>query len=152
MPRKFGAKRPPKPPIFPSTSGPCVLFTRAWMRFLTRLPKSTSTPARAYAFVFFAADFTAEFRTNCDRRASMQIRKQRWLRFFGGERFGTAFALFHDVLVQLRVHGERIVAREAGEAELVSRFAGRPHHSFHIEVPEAVDAEVFADLFHRELI
>ncbi len=29
IPEKLGAKRPPKPPIFPRTSAPWVLFTRA---------------------------------------------------------------------------------------------------------------------------
>ena len=47
IPEKFGANKPPNPPMFPSTSGPCVLLTRAWMRRLTRLPRSTSTPASA---------------------------------------------------------------------------------------------------------
>ena len=36
---KFGANRPPKPPIFPSTSGPCVCLTSPWILPLRRLPK-----------------------------------------------------------------------------------------------------------------
>ena len=47
IPEKFGAKSPPKPPIFPRTSGPWVSRTRAWMRSLTKVPEINVHAARA---------------------------------------------------------------------------------------------------------
>src|SRR5206468_815941 len=46
------AKSPPNPPTFPSTSRRCVDASSAGNPAFTLLPKSISTPARAYAFIF----------------------------------------------------------------------------------------------------
>ena len=72
--------------------------------------------------------------------------------FLLGQRFGAGFAFFHDELVQLRIDRQRIIAGETGEAKFVHRPAGRAHHSFDIEITEAVDAEIFADFLHRHLV
>jgi hypothetical protein len=53
IPGKLTRNNPPNPPIFPSTCGPCVWLTNAPMSRFSLFARSTSTPARAYAFPFF---------------------------------------------------------------------------------------------------
>src|SRR4051794_8208826 len=74
------------------------------------------------------------------------------MRTLCGQRLGASFAFFHDVLVELRIDGQGIVTSEAGETELVHRFAGCAHHSIDIQVTKAVDPKVSADLFHWHLV
>ena len=51
IPGKLARNNPPNPPIFPSTCGPCVCLTNAPMPRFSLFARSTSTPARAYAFL-----------------------------------------------------------------------------------------------------
>src|SRR4026207_2104663 len=69
-----------------------------------------------------------------------------------GERFGALLAFLHDELVQRRIDGQGIISIETGQAKAIHRLSGRSYHAFHIEVTEAVDTEVFADVFHRHLV
>src|SRR6266850_263064 len=155
------------------------------------LPRSTSTPARAYAFFFFvmssevetslfliltardlirsllvrsasglpvhvaaspAAPFSTPLRSARNDKQLFQIREQGRMCFLIGERFGAVLAFFHNELVQCRVNGQGIISIETGQAKAIHRFSRRPYHAFHIEVTEAVDTEVFADVSHRHLV
>src|SRR6266508_492917 len=108
IPGKFARNKPPKPPILLNTCGPCVCLTSDWMPRLSLLPRSTSTPARAYAF----------FR----------------------------------VVIPSRADGQGIIPVETGQAKAIHRLSCRAHHAFYIKVTEAIDTEVFADVFHRHLV
>src|SRR5438132_3328434 len=145
IPEKLARNKPPKPPIFPKTCGPCVWLTSDWIRRLSLLPRSTSTPARAYAFFIGGG-------TRAVASASFQIREQRRMPFLLDQRFGAGFAFFHDELVKCGIDGQGIVTGKTGETEFIHRSACRAHHSFDVEIAEAVDAEIFADFFHRHLI
>src|SRR5437867_2393419 len=68
------------------------------------------------------------------------------------ERFGTGFTLFHDEFVESRIDRQGIMAVKTGETKFIHRSAGGAHHALDIEITEAVDAEIFPDLFHRHLI
>src|ERR1700730_13623332 len=113
IPGKFARNNPPKPPILPSTSRPCVCLTSEWMRRLSLLARSTSTPARAYAFFVFvmssevetsliliARDFSTPLRFARNDKLLLQIREQRGLRLLIGHGFGALLASFHDAIVQ----------------------------------------------------
>src|SRR5436189_803261 len=78
----------------------------------------------------------------------LQVSKQRRVHSFGRKRFGTAFAFFHNVLVEFGINRQGIIAGEARQAKLVFRLSGGAHHAFHIEVSETVHAEIFADVFN----
>src|SRR5207249_6168989 len=110
---------------------------------LSLFPRSTSTPAPAYAFFIFDGG------TRAVASDSFQVREERWMALLLDQRFGTRFAFFHDELVQRRIDRQGIIAGETSEAEFVHRSTGRAHHSFHVEITEAIDAQIFSDLFHR---
>ena len=65
----------------------------------------------------------------------------------GCEQIGTCAAAFHDVFVKVWIDGNGVFTRKAGEATLVLRLAGGPHHRRDIEVPNRVSSQIFADLF-----
>ena len=67
------------------------------------------------------------------------------MRFISGERFRAVPAFFHDELVEFRVDGEGILPSETRQTKLVHRFSRGPHHSFEIEIPKTVDAEILTD-------
>src|SRR4029077_18710148 len=102
------------------------------------LPRSTSTPARAYAFFFFvmssevetslfliltARDFSTPLRSARNDKQLFQIGEQGRMRFLIGERFGALLAFFHDKFVQRRIDGEGIVPVETGQAKAVHRLS-----------------------------
>src|SRR5436190_4681564 len=58
----FRAKRPPKPPTLPKTSGRCVAARSCGKVDLTLFPNSISTPARAYALRFIGPEINEERR------------------------------------------------------------------------------------------
>src|SRR5262249_55939800 len=149
IPGKLARNNPPKPPIFPSTCGPCVCLTNAPMPRFSLFARSTSTPAQAYAFFTLircratapvANSFRQAKRLRCN---SFEIREQRGLCFLVGQCFGTLLAAFHDEFVQRRVDGQGIVAVETGEAKTVQRFSRRANHAFHVKVTEAVHPKIF---------
>src|SRR2546423_3634125 len=74
------------------------------------------------------------------------------MRFFGGESFRAAFALFHDVFVELRIDRQGIVPGETRQTKLVRWFAGGSNHPINVKVSEAVDPEILADFGERHLI
>src|SRR5512132_1077730 len=158
IPGKFPRNSPPNPPIFPSTCGPCVCLTNTPMWRLSSFAKSTSTPARAYAFFTIigckaTAPVANSFRqAKCLPCNSFQIRKQRGLRFLIGKRFGALLSAFHDELIQCGINGEGIVAVETSKTKTVQRSAGRADHSLHVEIAETVHTKIFADVFHRHLV
>src|SRR5215211_3825401 len=157
IPGKLARNNPPNPPIFPSTCGPCVCLTNAPMSRFSLFAKSTSTPARAYAFfAIIRCKATARLpifgQAKCLPCNSFEVGKQRGLRFLIGKRFGALLAAFHDELVQCRINGEGIVAVKTGKAKTVQRSAGRADHSLHVEIAETVHTKIFADVFHRHLV
>src|SRR5262245_57888526 len=157
IPGKVARNNPPNPPIFPSTCGPCVGLTNAPMPRLSLLPRSTSTPARTYAF-FTVIRCGTTAQANSFRQAkrlpcnSFEVSEQRWLRLLVGQRFGALLTAFHDELVQRGIDGERIVAVETSKTKTVQRFSRSANHAFHIQVTEAVHTKIFADVFHRHLV
>src|SRR4030095_6809960 len=90
--------------------------------------RSTSTPARAYAFFTVIRCRATVPVANSFRQAerlpynSFEVGEQRGLRFLVGQRFGALLASFHDELVECRVDREGIVAVEASKAKTVQRF------------------------------
>src|SRR5215831_12420251 len=158
IPGKFARNNPPNPPIFPSTCGLCVCLTNAPISRFSLFPRSTSTPARAYAFFTIMRCSTTASVANLFRQAkrlpcnSFEVGEQRWLRFLVGQCFGALLAPFHDELVQRRINGQRIIAVETSKAKPVQRFSCRANHSFHIKVTETVHTKIFADFFHRHLV
>src|SRR5438067_10325896 len=158
IPGKLARNKPPNPPIFPSTCGPCVCLTRDWICLFTRLLRSTSTPARAYAFFTIIRCRATASVANSFREAKrppyklFEVGKQRRLRFLVGQRFGALLAAFHDELVQSRIDRQGIIPIETGEAKTVQRFSRRANHSFHIKITETVHTKIFADVFHRHLV
>src|SRR5215831_12881820 len=156
-PGKLARNNPPNPPIFPSTCGPCVCLTNAPIPRFSLFARSTSTPARAYAFTFIRCRATASI-ANSFRQAqrlpwnSFEIGEQRGLRFLVGQRFSALLAAFHDELVECRINGQGIIAVETREAKTVQRFFRRADHPFHVELTETVHTEIFADVFHRHLV
>src|SRR6476620_4312404 len=158
IPGKLGRNNPPNPPIFPSTCGPCVCLTNAPMPRFRLFARSTSTPARAYAFFIASCCRATAAVANSFRQAkrlpynSFEVGEQRWLRFLVGQRFGALLTAFHDELIQCRINGEGIVAVETSKAKTVQRFSCRANHPLHIKVTETVHTKIFADVFHRHLV
>src|SRR5438445_954817 len=72
--------------------------------------------------------------------------------FLISERFGALVPFLHDELVQSRIDGQGIISIETDQAKAIHRLSGRSYHAFHIEITEAVDTEVFTDVFHRHLV
>src|SRR5436190_23805590 len=56
-----------------------------------------------------------------------QVSKRGPVHSFGRERFGTAFAFFHNVLVEFGINRQGIIAGETRQAKLVFRLAGGAH-------------------------
>src|SRR4029077_13596111 len=158
MPGNLAEKNPPTPPNLPSTCGPCVRVTNAPMPRFSLLARSTSTPARAYAFFTFICCRATAPVANSFWQAkhlpynSFEIGEQRGLCFLIGQRFGALLAAFHDELVQRRIDGQGIIAVETRQAKTIQRFSRRANHPFHIKVTETVHPEIFADVFHRHLV
>src|SRR6266550_654095 len=158
IPGKLARNSPPNPPIFPRTCGPCVCLTNAPMPRFSLLARSTSTPARAYAFLTIIRCKATALVANSFRQAkclpcnSFEVGKQRGLRFLIGKRFGALLSAFHDELIQCRINGEGIVAVETSKTKTVQRSAGRADHSLHVEIAETVHTKIFADVFHRHLV
>src|ERR1700757_666283 len=121
-------------------------------------PRSTSTPARAYAFFTIIRCRATAPVANSFRQAtslpynSFEVGEQRRLRFLVGERFGALLAAFHNELVECRVDGERVIAVETSKAKTVQWFSCGAYHPFHIQITETVYAKIFADVFHRHLV
>src|SRR5438034_2205295 len=158
IPGKPARNNPPNPPIFPSTCAPCVCLTNVPILRFSLFAKSTSTPARAYAFFTIirckaTAPVANSFRqAKCLPYNSFEVGKQRGLRFLIGKRFGALLSAFHDELIQCRINGEGIVAVETSKTKTVQRSAGRANHSLHVEIAETVHTKIFADIFHRHLV
>src|SRR6516162_2997821 len=151
---KLARNNPPNPPIFPSTCGPCVSLTNAPIPRFSLFARSTSTPARAYAFFTIIRCRATAPVANSFRQAtrlpynSFEISEKRWLRFLVGQRFGTVFAAFHDELVECRVDRQGIVAVETRKAKTVQRFSCRANHSFDVEITKTIHIQIFADVIH----
>ena len=81
IPEKFGANSPPKPPIFPSTSGPCVPLTRAWIRRLTQVAEIDVDPGAGVGFFLLCHPSEAKIsqirRTCADRHRYTDSRGHR---------------------------------------------------------------------------
>src|SRR4030095_7426906 len=137
IPGKLARNNPPKPPIFPSTFGPCVCLTNAPMPRFNLFARSTSTPARAYAFFTIIRCRATAAVGNSFRQAkhlpynSFEVGEQRGLRFLVGQRFRALLSAFHDELIQCRINGEGIVAVETSKAKTVQSSAGRADTSLH---------------------
>ena len=58
----------------------------------------------------------------------------------GCEQIGTRAATLHEMFVEVWIDGNGVFTREAGEAKLVLRLAGGPHHRRDIEVPDGVSS------------
>src|SRR5688572_15598113 len=105
----------------------------------TRLPRSTSTPAAAYAFLVLLM------------KSADGVKQLRVL-VVSDEQVRAGLASLHDELVHARIDGHRVVAGETRETEALLGLSSGAHHGRHLEVAERIGAKIFADFFVRELV
>ena len=131
IPLKSALNSPPNPPIRPRTSGPNVVRTLSCNPFLTRLPRSMSTPAAAYAFRFSTFLISTRQKARDAVAASLNDRERALRRSMIN-------------LSSSRSIGTGYSAIETSQTEFVHWQPSRPDHSFDIQISDRIDSQIFA--------